>query len=330
MAKIVFFNVDDMSNLNIDRESDKSWHNSPRVSSLLSSPNTEVCLYHLDTVKLSQPDIFTLIQLSGISKLCTTDFRMSVGLYPLLLNGNTLFFTDIEEYSYMDCNWALDHVYKTPLDTAPQFQYFSLQIPQGWEQVVINENNIRIRELFSIIKKQSTQVNNFCQTNKGMGARLEIIYTDKYVKKELGMIICLQFIKDIINEIGPSDYSVKMVGETFIDSYANLDNRRRLEDNFMNNDIRDEMGKSLVNANEHYTFESIASKDLPHYRELLVQVTINNQTNRLRIMPDAGLAHWKLDIGQSKADGIFYASNNGMDDRIPLYCPTSQVFYIGY
>lgn len=332
MTKILFFNSANIKKINFDGEDDLSWQKTPRVSSLFNTnEKTDICLYRLSENDVSPGDIITFNKLSALTKLYTTEYTMNDGFYPLFLVNQTLYFTDREDYSFMDGNWASDNVYKIDLEEkdCPVFtRYTPPAAPEGWEKCVIEQNRIRVKDLFGIVKDQSKTLKNFCCSNRG--ARLEIFYTDKYVKTELALIICIKFIQDIINEMGPTDYNVKIIGETFNEKYANSEATRRINSNFIREKNRDETGEKLTNdAHEHYSFSSEPQGRLPHYRELKIEATLNEETHTLIIMPDAGLAHWDLDIDKCREERRFYKTNQGINIEIPIRSNTSQTYFIG-
>lgn len=331
MRKVLFFNTADIKKIKFDDDDDLSWQKSPRVSSLFSTTQkTEVCLYHFSKNDITVGDIVSLNKLSALANLYTTDYSMkNDGLFPLLLIDNTLYFTDIEEYSFLDRKWASGNVYKTNLreNEIPQF---NLYVPEkieakGWHQGIIAAQNIRVGGLFGKVTEVLPSITEFCL--KQQQGEVEITYSDRYVKNELSLVICLQFIRDLLAKLQPTSYKVKMIGATFYEINANDDSHRRLSDSFISELNRDETGKHLIN-DSNFEFESKSKEDIPHYRELLVKVNKGGTIHSLRIMPDAGLGHWGLDIQTCKAIRQYFSTNNGVNSEIPICSSTEQVYYI--
>ena len=322
----IFVNVSNLNTLNYDAD-EESWAKTPRVSGLrhLNDQNEKlrVCLYGLPSGTLPEEHIISLFRISDWAELYTVDdvFKMEDGFYPIMLTDNMMYFTDKEEYSLLNGDWALDNVYKVEWHGAPPFNPFIPQIPQNWEQGIIEAQKMRVGDLFSKVCGSIPAIKDFCQKNQN--AQVEITYSDRYVKTELALVICLQFIEDLKSTLNPSIFRVTFIGEKFSDPRANSEEYRRLGDSFISDSKRDEIGKNLI-ADDNYTFESKDKTEIPHYRELMVKAG----DNVIRIMPDAGLAHWGLDVQQCQADRQFYGTNNGVNSRIPICSTTEQVYYV--
>lgn len=326
MEKILFFNFSNLNSIIYDAD-ESSWKQTPRLSSIRPNNGGEklnVCLFDLPHT-LPDEHIISLFKMSDWANLFTVNsgFTLENGFYPIMLADNTMYFTDKEEYSLLNGDWALDNVYKVVWNNKPipAFNRYAPQFPQGWQQGIIEAQNIRVGELFEKVSGKLVDINDFCKNNQN--AQVEIIYSDRYVKTELALVICLQFIKDLIAVLHPSSYRVKMIGEFFSEPRANDEGYRRLGDSFISDGKRDEIGNVLIN-DDKFVFESKEKKEIPHYRELMVKAG----NNVLRIMPDAGLAHWGLDVQQCQADRQFYGTNNGINSRIPICSSTEQVYYI--
>lgn len=332
MAKILFINATKPETMNLN-SGENAWKQTARVSSLLNrlqannGQNTDICLYGLPQ-NVNKDDAITLYMLSAYANLLTvSNFMTTNNLFPLLLDGDTLYFTDIEEFSYLDGNWATDHVFKTIVDSNQlEFTPYQPQIPQGVELKSIAAQNINVGDLFEVVDNAfNNRITNFCTAHQN--EVVEITYTDRYVKTELGLIITLQFIKTIIKKLNPAQYKVNIIGECYRDYDAD-EFSRRLGDQFTGDDRRDEVGEILINDN-NYAFHSFAKKDVPHYRVLVIKVTdANNQIQMLYIHPDAGLAFWKLDVAECRRSGIYYAINSGINPTIPIFSESAQIYYI--
>ena len=322
MEKILFFNFSNLNSIIYDAD-ESSWKQTPRLSSIRPNNGGErlnVCLFDLPHT-LPDEHIISLFKMSDWANLFTINsgFTLGNGFYPIMLADNTMYFTDKEEYSLLNGDWALDNVYKVDWNNKPipAFNRYTPQFPQGWLQGIIESQNIRIGELFSKVKEKLFIINTFCSNNQN--AHVKITYTDKYVKTELALIICLQFIKDVVGEMTPVGYQVDFIGQIYSKSDANDENHRSLSDEFISDRKRDEVGKQLIN-DTHYSFISKDKKDLPHYRELRIEAGKNS----LLIMPDAGLAHWGFDKVNCHR---FFNTGEGVNPDIPIYSNTEQVYY---
>ena len=330
MAKMIFVNANNPNLINFDLDNE-SWMNSPRLVSLnKNSKDISICLLGIQTTELPINLLPSVYKINGWgANLYTSTFQMKEGFYPLFWDGQRMFFTDKKEYSLMNQNWALDNVYNTPLPEAdsPKFEKYVPALPEtkGWQRGIIPAKNIRIYDLFNEVTTAFPSLDSFFQTNQN--ANVEITYNDKYVRSELAMIICLQFIKRIEDSLHPSSMKVKITGMSFQEINANDEQYRRLTDTYMNDNIRDEKGGELIN-DSRFEFISKRKEDIPHYRELLLNISKNGATKTLRIMPDAGLAHWGFDIGQQRIDRKYYKANSGLQPEIPITSSTEQVYYI--
>lgn len=330
MNKVIFVNAANPNRINYDLDDNLSWKHNPRLSNLKPKNGSKllVCLHGLNITQLPSELLLSFGHLQDWGSLYTTDFQMKEGFYPLFLDGNTLYFTDIEEYSFLDQNWALDNVYKTQLQgfEIPQLNPYKPESieSKGWQQGIIDAQNIRVGDLFSKVTEVLPSITEFCA--KHQQANVKITYSDRYVRDELSLIICLQFIKDLISTLNPVIYNVKMIGETFNNDEANNEERRSLSGKaglFISYKRRDEVGGKLIQDNR-FSFESKEKSYIPHYRELIVTAGVKT----MRIMPDAGLAHWGLDIKQSKEDKKYYGISNGINSQIPICSTTEQVYYV--
>lgn len=329
MSKRLFVNASDPNRINYDLDEKTSWKNTPRLVSLKKDDiKIPVCLYGIQGKEFPVELLPSLGRMSDWASLCTTSFKLKDGFSPLLLDGQTLFFTDKEEYSLMDQYWAFDNVYKIQLkkEELPQFDAYTLEIPdaKGWQQGIIAAQNIRVGDLFSKVTEVLPSITEFC--SKHQQANVVITYSDRYIRDELSLIICLQFIKDLISSLKPVNYNVKMIGETFYNVEANNDDRRSLSGKaglFISDKRRDEVGGVLI-QDSCFSFESKEKSDIPHYRELIVKA--GDKT--MRIMPDAGLGHWGLDIQTCKAIRRYFNPNNGVNSEIPVCSATEQVYYV--
>ena len=318
----LFINAHNLDNINWDDEK-IGWRNSPRLNKL---PINEICLYQFDPTHVTNGHALTLLKIQGLAKLFTTDYQMPQGLFPLLLtDDNTFYFTDIEQYSYLDNHWAFNNIYKTKIDNNISFAEYKPTVIEQTKKCTIQPMHIRAGKLFEMADKAlDGQILAFCSNNQH--ALLEVTYSDRYVKKELGLITCILFINNIIELMQPSAYKVNFIGEKFEESDANFEKYRKLDDSFANDEYRDDAGQQL--AGEHYTFISKDKKDIHHYRELEVKVTYeDNRTCTLRLIPDAGLGQWRFDIVQAKKDYIFYNTGN-LNPQIPIFSQEDQIYIL--
>lgn len=329
MNKMLFVNTSDINRINYDFDKN-SWREAPRLSEFGVKSKINVCLCGSPIIRFPSGLIPSMIRMTDRANLYTTDFRMKDGFYPLLLDGKKLYFTNMESYSLLDKNWASDNIYSTLLSTEklPEFESYIPKMPEGWQQGIIKAQNIRVKEFFDIVTTELPQITDFCNANKN--ANIEVMYSDRYVMDELSLIICLHFIKDLVVNIMPSSFKIKMIGSSFYNVDANDERYRKLSGKagiFISDRNRDETGKRLIN-DTNYEFISKPKEEMPHYRELLVKATKSGSTSTMHIMPDAGLAHWGLDGQKCKEDGEFYGTNNGVNSRIPIYSTTEQLFYV--
>lgn len=326
MDKKIFINATNPNHINYDLE-EKSWKGTPRLVSLKKDePKTPVCLCGLPDNKLPMELLPSLGRMSDWADLYTSDFRMKDGFYPLLLDGNTLFFTDKEEYSMLNQDWAFDNIYKIQLkdENLPHFEEFKPE-SNVWQQGIIAAQSLRIRDLFNVVNNVFPSLEGFFRDNQD--ADVEITYSDKHIRTELSMNICLIFIKDVAEALHPSKMSVKFIGLNFHEPNANSEDYRRLTDSYIDDATRDKKGGEMINDNR-YEFFSKRKDQIPHYRELLINATKNGVTHTLRIMPDAGLAHWGFDFEQRRLDRTNYKANSGLNPEIPITSSTEQVYYI--
>ena len=330
MDKCIFINVSDLESWNFD-SNDNSWEKSPRLSRLKSSHNKlKVCLFGLAEKELSVVQIGTLLKFSGWGAELYTlsdDFNIEDGFFPLMYLVNdskaSLYFTDVIDNSYFNSDWAVDNIYKTEIVPYKKDVFIPYQpvIPAGWNRGVLDANQIEAKDLFDLVYNKFPEIKQFCSENVNAND-LEIIYSDRYVRSELSLSICILFMDNLINKINPDEYTVVFKGQTYYEPNFNV--RTRLADNYQNDQDRDKDGKRLTDYDVHFTFTSVDISKIPHFREL----TIKSGDNKLIIMPDAGIAHWGIDGDKCREKGVFYSVDNIIKPEMPISSNTEQIYYV--
>ncbi|MCQ2301160.1 MAG: hypothetical protein MJZ94_00865 [Bacteroidales bacterium] len=329
--KTIFVNLSDLNTLNYDGDNDQSWKGERRLSKIsvpdTTGNNKRVCLYGLNSNKRLELGQYLMLQkITNWADLYVTDYRMPDGYYPLFLNEDYLYFTNVETYSHFDAKWALDNIYRTRIHEIPAFISYQPSSPNPHDYMRLESMSIKVNELYDKVKELFPAIREFCQDNQGRS--LEITYRDRYVVTEFSLIICLQFIQDLIRDFSTENYRVKFVGQKFNNSLKAKNERDRLLINeFISDAKRDEVGKSMLGGvEEHYVF--VSEEKLPHYRELEVKVGMPDGSETLRILPDGGLALWKLDNVKAREERKYYKAGNGIQGDMPIFSSEEQLYYV--
>lgn len=261
------------------------------------------------------------------SSLYETSQVFPNGIYPLAYVNGVLYFTDIEEYACLDCNWAKDHLYSVAYQQIPMTAYTPMagnyrcvKIPAGTQ---INTSDL-FEYLLSCAQNELDAFKHDCS-----GHRLTLVYTDKHLKSQLGIIIAGKFIKELVGYFKASDYDITFVGLNYVDyaSGRQKDDKRRYLSNNLYDDVdRDSVLEEVMSwcPSSRCHFNSLSSL-AQHFRDLVITDTVTGKM--LAILPDGGFQNgWYID--SAKAAGIFYGIQCGVDAKIPIINSSLLKFHI--
>jgi len=256
-----------------------------------------------------------------------TSHAFPTGIYPLAFANNTLYFTDVEDYAYLVCNWAKDHIYSVVYNqiqlnpyTPVSGNYRCIKISPGCQ--------ITTSELFSYINAHAkNELDGFAHDS--MGHKLEFKYTDKHLKSQLGIIIASKFIKEFIMHYGITDYEISFIGQNYTDYTAGrhkTDARRFLSTNLYDNSERDEVLDEMMlwchSSNLHI---NSVTNFAQHFRDLVITDIITKKS--LAILPDGGFQNgWYVD--NTRTNGTFYGINSDEESNIPITNSSLLKFHI--
>lgn len=122
------------------------------------------------------------------------------------------------------------------------------------------------------------------------GHKLEITYTDKHLKSQLGMIIASKFIKELVSNYHLSNYDIIFIGQNYTDTIYGRhesDIKRFLSVNLYNDFERDSVLNYLMrwcpaeqlNIQSQYTLSQ-------HFRDLVIKDVVSGKS--IALLPDGG------------------------------------------
>ena len=304
-------------------ETEVSWYDLRRS---LCSHKVKCCFLGIQTM-VPQNILDMLSRMRNWSSHYETSHIFPIGVYPLAYVNGTLYFTDIEEYACLDCNWAKDHIYAV---SYAQIQltsyspikgnYHCIKIPAGCQ--------IYTPDVFSYIRSHAkTEIDGFMHDCSGH--KLDLVYTDKHLKSQLGIIIAGKFIKELLLHYKVQDYDITFDGLNYADQYYGrhkTDQRRLLTANLYDNVERDSVLSDIMSwcdsARLHINSNASFKQ---HFRDLVITDTISK--NSLAILPDGGFQNgWYVD--GARANGVFFGIDSNVDDRIPIISGSLLKFHI--
>ena len=278
--------------------------------------------------RLVPDDILQMLNKMTVwATLYSTKYIFPEGIYPLALVNGQLYFTDIEDYAYLDSNWAKDHIFVVPFSTPVQFDTYAptqsrLGLTKIAEGTCVNTN-----EIFNLVYNSSSDtIDGFM--NDVAGHRIEICYTDKHLKNQLGMIITSQFIKSLLEKYHVNDFSLHFVGLVYMDDYGwPKAQRNRYITKGLSDDIeRDSLLQDMMCWCPAAKLE-IESLDTfsQHYRDLVIRDTLTGKS--LAICPDGGFQNgWLIDTSKGRMN--YYGNACDYRSTIPVKSMALIKFHI--
>lgn len=268
-----------------------------------------------------------LNRMSGWAELYSTSYTFPNGIYPLALVNGQLYFTDIEDYAYLDSNWAKDHIFVVPFSTSVRFNtYEPTQSRLGLTKIA-ESTCVNTDEIFDLVYRSSSDtIDGFM--NDSAGHKIEICYTDKHLKNQLGMIITAQFIKKLLNKYAVNNFSLHFVGLEYFDNYGwTKDQRNRyITKGLSDNTERDSLLADMMSwcPADKLRIESLSTFS-QHYRDLVIRDTVTGRS--LAICPDGGFQNgWLIDTDKGRMN--YYGYTCDYRSKIPVKSMALIKFHI--
>jgi hypothetical protein len=256
-----------------------------------------------------------------------TSHAFPTGIYPLAFANNTLYFTDVEEYACLDCNWAKDHIYSVACNPITMTSYSPVK--GNYKCIKIQAGCLTsTTDLFKVIQSAAkNELDGFMHDSKGH--KLDITYTDKHLKSQLGMIIATKFIKELISNYQLSIFDINFIGQNYTDTiYGRHKNdiKRFLSVNLYDDSERD----SILNDFMQWcpaTQLSIRSQPAlsQHFRDLVVRDVVTGKS--IALLPDGGFQNgWYVD--SARTNGLYYGITSNEDSNIPIINQNLLKFHV--
>ena len=259
-------------------------------------------------------------------------------VYPILLINNTMYFTDDENNTLLDENWASRDIYSVEYTDKLDLKELTYNI-QGDEHIRIpNGTEIFTDALFELVYNESPRLRQFIANAKGH--KLDFFYHEEYMKNHLSMTITMQFIMKLAEkaetEIGlvfcagekydrPTDYNYnnyfgpkELPKQLWTYCLGSVHRDQYFQESFLNKLIEDNVisGSSMC--------ISLEEKALPHWRMLEVRDTETNAS--IQILPNGGFENgWRFNKDQ--ATELYVPWNCDLDRPIPIICGNLPILY---
>lgn len=293
-----------------------SWYDIRKKLCVIPTRKLKCCFLGM---KRMVPDgiLCMLSRMNGWSDHYETSQDFPAGIYPLAFADGKLYFTDVEEYSTLDCNWAKDHIYSVAYATIPLTPYSPVR--GNYKCIKIQaDTHTSTTDFFKVILAEArNEMDGFMHDS--MGHKLEITYTDKHLKSQLGMIIATKFIKELVSNYHLSDYSINLVGQKYIDVYGRCkdDTHRYLSSNLRDDSERDSMLKDFMQWCPASQLKIQSEQDIQqHFRDLVIRDVVTGKS--ISLLPDGGFQNgWYVD--SSRTRGVYYGISSNEDSNVPIF-----------
>lgn len=259
-------------------------------------------------------------------------------VYPVLLINNTMYFTNNEDCTLLDENWAARDIYSVEYTDKVNLKGLTYNI-QGDEHIRIpSGTKIFTDELFELVYNDSPRLRTFIDNAKGH--KLDFFYHEEYMRNHLGMTITMQFIMKLAEKAGSEIGLVFYAGEKYNrpdeyradDYYGPKEIPKKLktyclgsyhrdkyfQEVFLNAMIRDGLisNMSFCKSLEEYV--------LPHWRMLEVRDTENNAS--IQILPNGGFENgWRFNVDD--ATEVYVTKTCDYKKPIPVISGSQPILY---
>ena len=300
-------------------------YNRPRTVSWLDKNGdingAQVCF--VDASKIVPNDIHGMLQVlspQGDNRLHVVSSSLYPdGVYPLAQVGQYLYFTLNKDEAYMDKDWATGDVYCVERKKCEDETYEPHLANNSRRAMVPAKHKIYSDQLLKTINEvldNTTVLSDFMGAANGHA--LTLTYTDKHLKSRLGMVIALQFIKQLVDLVPGSDVTIVFDGETYEEGYRY---DQKIFHSYVDSEARDRALEELASPLFEYVEVNSVDRIQQHYRDLVISYTDSEGTHTLTIMPDGGFQNgWHLDDEEVRRTGRRYYMNNvSASTPIPVY-----------
>lgn len=245
------------------------------------------------------------------------------GIYPLAYIDGWLYLTDDANTANFNGLWSNGEIFSVQIPK-PNVSAFTPILTNFYEFFI--NTNTTLRSSKSLLDQviqldNSGAIQQFI--NNARGHQLEFHYMDEHLKKQLGIVMIIQFIESFTNKVGCdiTEFKVFFENEEFYDNDGKsyTDRYRRITDSFQSHvDIKDMIDELLSNSYWDYRIDSKPRNSLPHWRSLTIKDVTSGVT--LSIKPHGGIANdWHIDTVMTRRLGVFYKpTNTNINSNIPL------------
>ena len=310
----------------------KSWAN--RLHEILeayATGNQKVDLV-ISTHKALPNSIRSILPFNSWAAIKTTENQMDSGFYPLAIVNGNLYFTDEEETSSLNGDWAKGSVFRVEakyFDYSPKSVCFENDATTCIFE--LNENNnlkCESKDMANIVldlaMKKGLKVDDFFETCKESAETVEITYTDEHFKSIVGMITTMHFIDVLLDKMGRKEnFHITFINEKYYTASSEVyqpwlniekwERRNELLKKLANDWIENQYKKKEDEAEKMWENISQNEKTLPHWRIL----TIKCGNKQMNIYPHGGIINeWQVD--RRSTPQRKYTMNDTTKKSIPL------------
>ena len=227
----------------------------------------------------------------------------------------------------MDCNWAKDHIYSVAFNPISLIPYSPIKGNYKCIKIQAGCQTSTTDFFKKILTVANNELDGFMHDSKGH--KIDITYTDKHLKSQLGMIIATKFLKELVKHYQLSNYTINFIGQNYTDAIYGRhtnDNKRYLSVNLFDDSERDSMlncfmrwcPPAQLNIQSQYAISQ-------HFRDLVIKDVITGKS--IALLPDGGFQNgWYVD--GSRTGGIYYGITSDEESNIPIVNQNLLKFHI--
>jgi len=282
-----------------------------------SSDKPKLCLLSQpEDQPIPTPMYKTLQAITDWADLIRLQHTAKDNIYPVAYVNGHLFITDDINQINANSHWANDRVFCVDLENNPYASETAVNTtpPADIIRFVIDDTKTEqcnSKDLGKIIDSQCQDIiddfTKYCNNNN---SQMKVIYQDKYLRSEMGIITTLQFIDYFKERFNKPEVSLIFN----LAKYSESRPARKISHNIVDYDSRDRLIKRLCPEAQIIEYDEYSST-LPHWRCL----TFRYGKKELNFYPDGGIINgWGFDYKNN--DRIKEYSSGSIDTScsIPL------------
>jgi len=260
-------------------------------------------------------------RIEGIASFVQSSKTFGTNIVPLAIIGNTLFFTDKVENAQLNEAFASGLIFRATGVSIPTSAY-KPAYKTAPETKIPTSTSCESGELLDLLIKLDAQNSISGFISNAQNHPLKFEYSDEHLKHQLGMIMLIKMIKNIISLTNCNSYSIDIYNEKYDTryqikkGYSKDDSYRHLLGSLIDNTDRDALLTELLGKEfspSVFKVESLDEYALPHWRCLSIKDLKNGLC--LKILPNGGIGNgWRIENNRD----ILYDTSLDSKSSIPI------------